>query len=117
VLHDFEPIPDEEIDSLRRLVNNSSEFICHPYLKEGMLVEVTYGPLQGIKGRLIREARCTRLVLNVTLSFSTLSPLRSMPITSRPHHRVSSIFAMQIANSWHSDMTFWPMICTVSRVS
>jgi transcription antitermination factor NusG len=67
VLHDFEPIPDEEIDSLRRLVNNSSEFICHPYLKEGMLVEVTYGPLQGTKGRLIREARCTRLVLNVTL--------------------------------------------------
>jgi hypothetical protein len=59
VLHDFEPIPDEEIDSLRRLVNNSSEFICHPYLKEGMLVEVTYGPLQGTKGRLIREARCT----------------------------------------------------------
>jgi hypothetical protein len=46
VLHDFEPIPDEEIDSLRRLVNNSSEFICHPYLKEGMLGEVTYGPLQ-----------------------------------------------------------------------
>jgi transcription termination/antitermination protein NusG len=62
-----EPIPDEEINSLRTLVKNSSQVVCHPYLKEGMLVEVTNGPLQGIKGRLVREARCARLVLNVTL--------------------------------------------------
>jgi hypothetical protein len=41
-----ERIPDHEIDSLRTLVNHSSEFICHPYLKEGMLVEVTNSPLQ-----------------------------------------------------------------------
>jgi transcription antitermination factor NusG len=62
-----EPIPDEEIDSLRKLVNNASEFICHPYLKEGMLVEVTNGPLRGVKGRLVREARYARLVLSVSL--------------------------------------------------
>jgi transcription termination/antitermination protein NusG len=62
-----EPIPDEEINSLRTLVKNSSQVVCHPYLKEGMLVEVTNGPLQGIKGRLVREPRRARLVLNVTL--------------------------------------------------
>src|SRR5688572_14023140 len=62
-----EPIPDEEIESLRTLMDNSSELVCHPYLKEGTLVEVISGPLQGVKGRLVREARCARLVLSVTL--------------------------------------------------
>ena len=62
-----EPIPDEEIESLRKLITNSSEFVCHPYLKEGMLVEVIRGPLQGVKGRLVREARPCRLVLSISL--------------------------------------------------
>jgi transcription antitermination factor NusG len=62
-----EPIPDEEIESLRRLINNSSDYVCHPYLREGMLVEVISGPLQGVKGRLVREARHSRLVLSITL--------------------------------------------------
>lgn len=62
-----ESIPDQEIDSLRKLLSNSSTFVCHPYLKEGMLVEVINGPLQGVKGRLIREARFARLVLSITL--------------------------------------------------
>ena len=62
-----EPIPDEEIDSLKRLLSSSSDFVSYPYLKEGMFVEVIRGPLQGIKGRLIREARYARLVLSITL--------------------------------------------------
>jgi len=62
-----EPIPDEEIESLRKLLNTSSEFVGYPYLKEGMFVEVMRGPLQGVKGRLIREARSARLVLSITL--------------------------------------------------
>jgi transcription antitermination factor NusG len=45
-----EPIPDEEIDSLKTLLKNSS---------------VVSGPLQGIKGRLVREARYARLVLSL----------------------------------------------------
>ena len=62
-----EPIPDEEIDSLRKLLNSPSEFVCYPYLKEGMFVEVIRGPLQGVKGRLVREARYARLVVSITL--------------------------------------------------
>jgi transcription antitermination factor NusG len=45
-----EPIPDKEIESLRKLINNSSNFVCHPYLREGMPVQVISGPLQGVKG-------------------------------------------------------------------
>ena len=32
-----------------------------------MLVAVIRGPLQGVKGRLVREARYARLVLSITL--------------------------------------------------
>lgn len=62
-----EPIPDEEIESLRRLINSPSDYVCCPYFKEGMLVEVIRGPLQGVKGRLVREARPCRLVLSISL--------------------------------------------------
>ncbi len=62
-----EPIPDEEIESLRTLISNSSDYVCHPYLRKGMLVEVIRGPLQGVKGRLVREARHCRLVVSISL--------------------------------------------------
>ena len=62
-----EPIPDEEIESLRKLISSSSDYECCPYLREGMLVEVIRGPLQGVKGRLVREARPCRLVLGISL--------------------------------------------------
>ena len=62
-----DPIPDEEIESLRKLISSSSDYVCCPYLSEGMLVEVTRGPLQGVKGRLVREARPCRLVLSINL--------------------------------------------------
>ena len=62
-----EPIPDDEIESLRKLISSSSDYVCCQYLREGMMVEVIRGPLQGIKGRLVREARPCRLVLNISL--------------------------------------------------
>ena len=62
-----EPIPDEEINALKKIINNSCDYICYPFLKEGMHVEVINGPMQGVKGRLIRGARNSRLVLSISL--------------------------------------------------
>jgi transcription antitermination factor NusG len=62
-----EPIPNEEIDSLRNALHNSSALAYHPFLKEGMVVEVIQGPLRGVRGRLLREARGARLILSITL--------------------------------------------------
>ena len=62
-----EPIPDEEINALKRLISNPCNYMCHPYLREGMLVEVINGPMQGVKGRLIRGTRNSRLVLSISL--------------------------------------------------
>src|SRR5688572_14469709 len=62
-----EPVPDEEINALKRLISNSCNYICHPFLKEGMLVEVINGPMQGVKGRLIRGTKNSRLVVSISL--------------------------------------------------
>jgi hypothetical protein len=44
------PIPNYEIDSLRTLAEtHRSKLEAHPYFHEGMLVEVTNGPLRGAK--------------------------------------------------------------------
>jgi transcription antitermination factor NusG len=62
-----EPIPDAEIESLRLVMTNRTRYEVYPYLKEGALVEVTGGPLQGVKGVLVRHARPYRLILSITL--------------------------------------------------
>lgn len=62
-----EPIPDSEIESMRILMNNRSPYNLYPCLKEGMLVEVIQGPLQGVRGRLVRHARPCRLVISIGL--------------------------------------------------
>jgi transcription antitermination factor NusG len=62
-----EPVPDEEIESLRTLITSPSNYDCCPYLREGMLVKVVHGPLQGVKGRLVRETKSCRLVLSISL--------------------------------------------------
>ena len=68
-----ESIPDDEIESLRRLIHSTSDYICHPYLREGMSVRVVHGPLEGMRGRLIRQARHCRLVLGVMLILRSVS--------------------------------------------
>lgn len=60
-----EPIPEEEIDGLRRLMTSVLPYDPHPYLHEGMRVEVVRGPLQGIHGILLRKEKRHRLVIGV----------------------------------------------------
>jgi transcription antitermination factor NusG len=62
-----EPIPEEEIDALRRLMTSVLPYDPHPYLHEGMRVEVVRGPLQGVHGILLRKDKRHRLVLGVHL--------------------------------------------------
>src|SRR5690349_234591 len=60
-----EPIPEQEIDALRRLMTSVLPYDPHPYLHEGMKVEVVRGPLQGVQGILLRKEKRHRLVLGV----------------------------------------------------
>ena len=62
------PIPEYELDSIRLLVGSDLQFDPCPLIREGMLVEVTYGPLRGVVGRLLRkDVPKARLMLSVDL--------------------------------------------------
>ena len=62
-----EPIPDEEINALKTLMTSTLRYDSHPYLHEGMAVEVVRGPLQGVHGILLRKDKHHRLVISVHL--------------------------------------------------
>ncbi len=62
-----EPIPDAEIEAVRTAVESTLRYDPHPFLMEGMEVEVVAGPLVGLRGRLIRKDRSARLLLSVKL--------------------------------------------------
>jgi transcription antitermination factor NusG len=62
-----EPIPDQEIDALRTLMSSTLKYDAHPYLREGMIVEVKRGPLEGVRGILLRKAKRHRLVISIHL--------------------------------------------------
>ena len=64
---DIVPIPEQEIASIRRLVESDLQFDPCPLIREGMMVEVTHGPLKGVVGRLVRKGAHARLVLSVEL--------------------------------------------------
>jgi transcription termination/antitermination protein NusG len=60
-------IPETEIEGIRQLVESDLAFDPCPMIHEGMLVEVTHGPLRGVTGRLLRKNEKARLVLSVDL--------------------------------------------------
>jgi transcription antitermination factor NusG len=61
------PIPQREIDGIRQIVESELQYDPCPLIHEGMMVEVVYGPLKGVVGRLIRKGTHARLVLTVDL--------------------------------------------------
>ena len=61
------PIPDPEIESIRRLVETELQYDPCPMVREGMTVEVVHGPLQGVVGKLVRKGSHARLILSVDL--------------------------------------------------
>ena len=64
---DIVPIPEYEIEGIRRLVGSDLQYDPCPLIREGAMVEVTHGPLKGVVGRLMRKGAHARLVLSVDL--------------------------------------------------
>jgi transcriptional antiterminator NusG len=60
-------IPEHEILGIRLLVQSNLAYDPCPFIREGALVEVVYGPLKGVIGRLLRKNDKARLVLSVDL--------------------------------------------------
>ena len=60
-----DPIPDEQINSLIKLVENRKELDPYPYLNEGQRVVIRSGPLTGVEGILVEKLDKHLLVLSV----------------------------------------------------
>ena len=61
------PVPDVQIDAIRRVLQSDLPCFPHTYLRHGSAVRVKSGPLRGIAGVLVQTKSKTRLVLSVEL--------------------------------------------------
>ena len=61
------PIPDEEIDAVRAMVQSGLSVSPWPFLKEGQVVVIEGGPLRGLEGKLAKTTDALRVVVNVDL--------------------------------------------------
>lgn len=61
------PVPDAEVEAVRRLVTSDLQYDPCPLIREGSRVEVIYGPLKGVTGLLVKKDKHARLVLSVEL--------------------------------------------------
>ncbi len=61
------PLDDGEIDAMRNALAGGVRAEPHPYIKIGREVEILSGPLQGLRGKVIRRNNRFRVVLSVDL--------------------------------------------------
>ena len=62
-----EPIPDDEIITMQRVISSRQVYEPHSHLTEGMAVEVLRGPLLGLRGKLVRKTDGCRLIVAINL--------------------------------------------------
>ena len=62
------PIPEIQIESIKKILNGKAAVSPFPYLKEGKLVRVVDGPLRGCEGFLVKiKEEKEKLVISVDL--------------------------------------------------
>ncbi|HTP88156.1 MAG TPA: UpxY family transcription antiterminator [Bryobacteraceae bacterium] len=64
---ELEPIPDEEIEAVRRLLTSTHGCSAHPLIREGARVRVCRGALRGIEGVLTKVRNSLRIAVNIEL--------------------------------------------------
>jgi len=67
------PIPDEQIDAVRALVESQLPCASHPFLKIGQRVRIRSGSLDGLEGILVSRNRDSTLVISVDAIQRSLS--------------------------------------------
>jgi transcription termination/antitermination protein NusG len=59
------PIPDDQIDAVKRLVEERLPWHSHPFLKIGQRVRIRSGALQGVEGILVSRTGESTLVVSI----------------------------------------------------
>jgi transcription antitermination factor NusG len=67
------PVDEEEILTIRRVIESRVATQPWPYLKMGQLVTVETGPLEGLRGVVVRAKGSDRLVVSVSLLMRSVS--------------------------------------------
>jgi transcription termination/antitermination protein NusG len=62
-----DPIPDEQILSLKKVIESKTYLDPYPYLTKGQKIRIIKGPLAGIEGIFIDKAGQHKLILSVDL--------------------------------------------------
>jgi transcription antitermination factor NusG len=92
-----EPVPDQEIDSIRAILGSGLYYEPFPYLTAGQLVRVEQGALMGLIGRVVDVKNASRLIISINLLMRSVSaeierswvhPIDSM--SYRAHFRMQS---------------------------
>jgi transcription antitermination factor NusG len=60
-------IPDHEIETIERVLKSGLSAGPHPFLQEGQRVRIKHGPLEDVKGILLRKKTQWRLVVSVPM--------------------------------------------------
>ncbi len=60
-----QPVPDEQVESLRRILQADANVHRHRLLKAGQRVRIISGALAGVEGILARVRSAERLVINI----------------------------------------------------
>lgn len=67
------PIPDEQVDAIRRLISSGSELEIAPAdMKPGQRIEITGGSLIGIKGELVRHQGAQKVLVKLDIGQGVL---------------------------------------------
>jgi transcription antitermination factor NusG len=61
------PIPDEQIESLRKAISENTPCFPHAFISTGRRVRIRGGSLEGVEGILVRQGGDQSLVLSVEL--------------------------------------------------
>lgn len=67
------PIPEKELEALRRFTQENIAIDPYPYLAVGDRVYVRSGPFKGVEGFIVRKDRHTRLVISLDLLLQSIS--------------------------------------------
>lgn len=67
------PIPDEQIEQVRTILNSGTEYWKCPFMEEGDRVRVIRGALTGVEGTLLRVNSQTRLTVSVDMIQQSLA--------------------------------------------
>jgi len=59
------PIPNEQIEAVRTVVQERLPYSCHPFLKTGQRVRIRSGALDGLEGILLSRKGDRKLILSV----------------------------------------------------